>query len=94
MTPNPHITTERSPHALLQPTATSLNRLRARITSRAPGLVRALDWLKKEVVTAPLIPVLHPSPLRMKGLGLFTLLGHPLFYYLWAVWLPQPYENL
>ncbi|MBI2769600.1 MAG: HAMP domain-containing histidine kinase [Burkholderiales bacterium] len=30
----------------------------------------------------------------MKGLGLFTLLGHPLFWFVWAVWLPQPYENL
>ncbi|NPC55807.1 HAMP domain-containing histidine kinase [Caenimonas sp. S4] len=51
-------------------------------------------WLKEEVVTAPLVPVLHPSPLRMKGLGLFTLFGHPLFWFVWAVWLPQPYENL
>lgn len=51
-------------------------------------------WLKEEVVTAPLVPVLHPSPLRMKGLGLFTLFGHPLFWFVWAVWIPQPYENL
>jgi two-component system, CAI-1 autoinducer sensor kinase/phosphatase CqsS len=51
-------------------------------------------WLKEEVVTSELVPVLHPSPLRMKGLGLFTLLGHPLFWFVWAVWLPQPYENL
>ncbi len=45
-------------------------------------------------MTAPLVPVLHPSPLRMKGLGLFTLVGHPLFWWIWAVALPQPYENL
>jgi two-component system, CAI-1 autoinducer sensor kinase/phosphatase CqsS len=51
-------------------------------------------WLKEEVVTAPLVPVLHTSPLRMKGLGVFTLFGHPLFWWVWAVWLPQPYENL
>ena len=51
-------------------------------------------WLKEEVVTSPLVPVLHPSPLRMKGLGLFTLFGHPLFWFVWGVWLPQPYENL
>ena len=57
-------------------------------------MARAVDWLKKEVITAPLTPVLHPSPLRIKGLGLFTLLGHPLFYCMWAIWLPQPYENL
>lgn len=53
-----------------------------------------LQWLKEEVVTAPFVPVLHPSPVRMKGLGLFTLFGHPLFWFVWAVWLPQPYENL
>ncbi len=51
-------------------------------------------WLRQEVVTAALVPVLHPSPLRMKGLGLFTLFGHPLFWFVWAVWIPQPYENL
>ena len=51
-------------------------------------------WLKEEVITSPLVPVLHPSPLRMKGLGLFTLFGHPLFWWLWAVLIPQPYENL
>jgi two-component system CAI-1 autoinducer sensor kinase/phosphatase CqsS len=61
---------------------------------RLPALERVLDWLKKELVTAPLTPVLHPSPLRMKGLGLFTLIGHPLFYCMWAIWLPQPYENI
>jgi two-component system CAI-1 autoinducer sensor kinase/phosphatase CqsS len=55
---------------------------------------RMARWLKEEVVTAPLVPVLHPSPLRMKGLGLFTLFGHPLFWFVWAVWIPQPYENL
>jgi len=51
-------------------------------------------WLKQEAIEAPLVPVLHPSPLRMKGLGLFTLFGHPLFWFVWAVWIPQPYENL
>ena len=51
-------------------------------------------WLREELVTAPLIPVLHATPLRIKGLGLFTLLGHPLFWFVWGVWLPQPYENL
>jgi two-component system CAI-1 autoinducer sensor kinase/phosphatase CqsS len=55
---------------------------------------RVSQWLKEEVVTSPLVPVLHPSPLRMKGLGLFTLFGHPLFWFVWAVWIPQPYENL
>ena len=43
--------------------------------------------------TAPLTPVLHPSPWRLRCLGLFTLLGHPLFGWIWGEWLPQPYEN-
>lgn len=55
---------------------------------------RVSHWLREEVVTSPLVPVLHPSPLRMKGLGLFTLVGHPLFWFVWAIWIPQPYENL
>lgn len=55
---------------------------------------RVSNWLREEVVTSPLVPVLHPSPLRMKGLGLFTLVGHPLFWFVWAIWIPQPYENL
>jgi two-component system CAI-1 autoinducer sensor kinase/phosphatase CqsS len=61
---------------------------------RDPVIERIKRWLKEEVITSPLVPVLHPSPLRMKGLGLFTLVGHPLFWFTWAVWLPQPYENL
>ncbi len=66
-------------------------------TASAPGSPvgsRFWRWLKEEVITTPLVPVLHPSPVRMKGLGLFTLFGHPLFWFVWAVWLPQPYENL
>jgi two-component system CAI-1 autoinducer sensor kinase/phosphatase CqsS len=65
-----------------------------RAAHEVPAWQRVARWLKEEVVTAPLVPVLHPSPLRMKGLGLFTLFGHPLFWFVWAVWLPQPYENL
>lgn len=62
---------------------------------RAESQQRAIArWLRQELVTAPLVPVLHTSPLRMKGLGLFTLFGHPIFWFVWAVWLPQPYENL
>jgi two-component system, CAI-1 autoinducer sensor kinase/phosphatase CqsS len=52
------------------------------------------QWLQQEVLTAPLAPVLHPSRLRMRGLGLFTIVVHALSWFAWAVWLPQPYENL
>src|SRR3954465_4887419 len=67
--------------------------MRAAPVRPAAASQRMSRWLKEEVVTAPLVPVLHPSPLRMKGLGLFTLFGHPLFWFVWAVRLPQPYEN-
>jgi two-component system, CAI-1 autoinducer sensor kinase/phosphatase CqsS len=65
-----------------------------RTAQAPPAWQRIARWLREEVIKAPLVPVLHPSPLRMKGLGLFTLAGHPLFWFVWAVWLPQPYENL
>jgi two-component system CAI-1 autoinducer sensor kinase/phosphatase CqsS len=46
-------------------------------------------------VLQPLVePILHPSQWRIRALGVSTFLGHPLFYALWAWWLPQPYENL
>lgn len=48
----------------------------------------------EESVSAPLEPILHASPRRLKLLGVFTLVGHPLFYWLWHVVWPQPYENL
>ena len=50
--------------------------------------------LREEVLHAPLESILHPSLLRLKWLGAFTLIGHPLFYWIWHYWLPQPYENL
>lgn len=50
--------------------------------------------LRDEVLNAPLESILHPSLFRLKWLGVFTLLGHPLFYWIWHDWMPQPYENL
>jgi hypothetical protein len=35
---------------------------------RDPVIERIKRWLKEEVITSPLVPVLHPSPLRMTGL--------------------------
>ena len=62
---------------------------------RPPAFTQlASRWLKDEVFGAPLAAVLHPSPMRMKGLGLFILAGHPLFWLVWAMLLPQPYESL
>jgi two-component system CAI-1 autoinducer sensor kinase/phosphatase CqsS len=46
-------------------------------------------------VLRPLVePVLHPSHWRIRAIGASTMLGHPLFYAIWTLWLPQPYESL
>jgi len=52
------------------------------------------SWASNEVVRPLVEPILHPSRWRIRALGLSTALGHPLFYWIWAKLLPQPYENL
>ena len=50
-------------------------------------------YLRLELLHQPFEPILHPSPWRNRLLGTFTLVGHPLFAWIWGVWLKQPYEN-
>ena len=52
------------------------------------------SWASNEVVRPLLEPVLHPSPWRIGALGVSSLSGHPLFYWIWKDLLPQPYEDL
>ena len=54
---------------------------------------RAWRWLLDEIVHAPLEPILHPSRMRLMWIGIFSVAGHLLFYFIWARWIPQPYEN-
>lgn len=64
---------------------------------RAPsaGATKLLrSWGANEVVQPLLEPVLHPSRWRIRALGLASMVGHPLFYWIWAHVLPQPYESL
>lgn len=42
---------------------------------------------------APLEPILHASPSRLQRMGLFTIVGHPLFFVIWAYLIPQPFES-
>ncbi len=42
---------------------------------------------------APLEPMLHPTPWRLRLFGLTVLLGQPLLGWIWSSWLVQPYEN-
>lgn len=53
-----------------------------------------LQWLREELILAPLETILHPSPWRLWWLGSSLFLGNALFAWTWSVWLPQPYENL
>jgi two-component system, CAI-1 autoinducer sensor kinase/phosphatase CqsS len=57
---------------------------------RHPTLLR----LREEVLDPDMETILHLSPKRLKWLGIFTLIGHPVFWYIWAVLLPQPYESI
>ena len=46
-------------------------------------------WLRE-----PLTPILHPSPWRLRILGLALAVGHPLFGWVWSQALPQSYEPI
>lgn len=61
-----------------------------RISRLKPWLLRRplIHWL-----SSPLDPILHPSPWRLRLLGLTALLGQPLFGWIWSSWMKQPYEN-
>ena len=47
-----------------------------------------------EIFHAPLEPILHPSPWRLKWLGILLFLGHPFFGYVWTELYPQPIESM
>jgi two-component system, CAI-1 autoinducer sensor kinase/phosphatase CqsS len=56
---------------------------------------RVAAWRKPlaDLLSGSVVPILHPSPWRLRWLGAFTLVGHPLFWWIWGHWLVQPYEN-
>ena len=53
-----------------------------------------LQKLREEIFDPEIETILHASPLRLKWLGIFTLLGHPFFWYIWTQVCPQPFESL
>ncbi len=55
---------------------------------------RVRRWTSTEVVQPLVEPILHPSQWRIRALGFSTMVGHPVFWLMWAIWLPQPYESL
>ncbi len=61
------------------------------------GLVMRFPFLQRireEIFDPEMETILHSSPLRLQWLGIFTLVGHPLFWYLWTVVYRQPFESL
>jgi two-component system, CAI-1 autoinducer sensor kinase/phosphatase CqsS len=50
--------------------------------------------VREEILDPEMETILHPSPLRLKWLGIFTLIAHPLFWFIWTNLFPQPFENL
>jgi two-component system, CAI-1 autoinducer sensor kinase/phosphatase CqsS len=57
---------------------------------RHPLLLKA----REEILDPEMETILHPSPLRLKWLGIFTLIVHPLFWFTWTTLFPQPFESL
>ena len=53
-----------------------------------------LRYRPRRWTIAPLEPILHPTPWRLRLLGLTALFGQPLLGWVWSSWLVQPYENL
>ena len=67
------------------------------LLARWPALASfalALRDARAAVFDAPIEPILHPSRWRLRWIGLFTLLGHPLFGWVWGHWLPQAWEHM
>ena len=57
---------------------------------RHPILLR----LRQATLDPAIETILHPSVYRFRVLGTFTVFGQVLFWYLWAIAIPQPYENI
>ena len=47
-----------------------------------------------EIALAPLEPILHVSPIRIKWVGFFTVVGQLFFGWLWLTVFPQPFESM
>jgi two-component system, CAI-1 autoinducer sensor kinase/phosphatase CqsS len=84
----PRTCTAKIPTATLRNDDLTISALRAWVM-RNP----LLAWVQQEIRDPPLETILHLSPSRLKWLGVFSLVCHSLFWYLWAYLLPQPYEN-
>jgi two-component system, CAI-1 autoinducer sensor kinase/phosphatase CqsS len=57
--------------------------------------ILAREWksLKDWIVGPEIEIILHPSRRRLQMIGIFTVTGHLLFWWLWTYLLPQPFED-
>ncbi len=56
--------------------------------------MRLSRWLRDEVISVPLEPILHPSRERLQWLGVSTIIGHATFAYVWGTLIAQPFESV
>jgi two-component system, CAI-1 autoinducer sensor kinase/phosphatase CqsS len=56
------------------------------------------SWLARQHsvywLVEPLVPILHPSPWRLRLFGLALAAGNLVFAWIWTKLIPQPYENM
>lgn len=55
--------------------------------------LKRLRAFGRDLLRAPIEPILHATPWRVRCVGMFSLIGHPLFGWIWAEGLPQPWES-
>jgi two-component system, CAI-1 autoinducer sensor kinase/phosphatase CqsS len=59
---------------------------------------RLQSWLARQPwvywLVEPLVPILHPSPWRLRLFGLALATGNLLFGWIWTELIPQPYESV
>ncbi|MDE2048815.1 MAG: HAMP domain-containing histidine kinase, partial [Betaproteobacteria bacterium] len=68
--------------------------MRRHLFNARQALRATATLLREELFETPIEPILHASKVRIRLVGLFMLVGYPLFYAAWTYWSPQPYENL
>ena len=59
---------------------------------------RLQSWIARQSfvhwLVEPLVPILHPSPWRLRLFGLALAVGNPLFGWIWSELIPQRYESV
>ena len=59
---------------------------------------RLQSWLARQSfgywLVEPLVPILHPSPWRLRLFGFALAVGNPLFGWIWSELIPQRYESV